>query len=79
MAQLSQAAQLMHNQRSQLSDQQRSALDAVGQALSQSQPLQGTGQALQNGNLGDAANQLQNLARRMEGGQLTQEQLESMI
>ncbi|MCS6870774.1 MAG: CvpA family protein [Anaerolineae bacterium] len=79
VAQLSQAAQLMHNQRSQLSDQQRSALDAVGQALSQSQPLQGTGQALQNGNLGDAANQLQNLARRMEGGQLTQEQLESMI
>ncbi|PJF31423.1 MAG: hypothetical protein CUN51_03575 [Candidatus Thermofonsia Clade 1 bacterium] len=78
VAQLLQAAQLMNNQRNQLTDLQRDALRAAGQALSQSQPLQGAGQAMQNGNLSDAANQLQNLSRRVESGQLTQEQLESM-
>jgi hypothetical protein len=78
VAQLSQAAQLMRNERSQLTDQQRAALQSAGQALSQSQPTQGAGQAMQNGNLGDAANQLQNLSRRVENNQLTQEQIESM-
>ncbi|MFN7209330.1 MAG: hypothetical protein ACK4P1_02925, partial [Aggregatilineales bacterium] len=78
VAQLSQAAQLMNSARQQLTEQERSALRAAAQALSQSQPTQGLGQALQNGNLGDAANQLQSLSRRVESGQLTQEQLESM-
>ncbi|MFQ3536652.1 MAG: hypothetical protein SNJ58_12320 [Aggregatilineales bacterium] len=78
VAQLSQAAQLMSNERSQLTDQQRSALRTAGQALSQSQPTQGAGQAMQNGNLGDAANQLQGLSRRVESGQLTEEQLREM-
>lgn len=79
VAQLSQAAQLMNNERSQLSEQERAALRAAGQALNRSQPTQGAGQAMQNGNLGDAANQLQNLSRRVESNQLTQEQIQSMI
>jgi hypothetical protein len=78
VAQLSRAAQLMNNERSQLTDQQRAALQSAGRALSQSQPTQGAAQAMQNGDLGDAAVQLQSLSRRVEDGQLTQEQIKSM-
>ncbi len=79
VAQLSQAAQQMNQARQQLTPQERAALQAAGQALSQSQPTQGAGQAMQNANPGDAANQLQNLAQRVENNQLTQEQIEGMI
>ncbi|MBO9310282.1 MAG: hypothetical protein J7551_10935 [Chloroflexi bacterium] len=78
VAQLSQAAQQMNNARSQLTDRQRAALRSAGRALSQSPPMQGAAQAMQNGNLGDAAVQLQSLSRRVRDGQLTRAQIESM-
>ncbi|MCC7447736.1 MAG: hypothetical protein IT324_09980 [Anaerolineae bacterium] len=76
VAALSQAAQKLNSAAQQLTPQQKAAAQEAGQALGQAQTTQGVGQALQNGKLGEAASQLQNLGQRVGNGQMTQQQMQ---
>ncbi|MCC7209441.1 MAG: hypothetical protein IT323_19180 [Anaerolineae bacterium] len=74
VAELTQATQELGALGQQMSEEQRRALSGAGDALNESAMTQGAAQALREGNLAEAAGELQQLARQAGGGQMTTQQ-----
>lgn len=74
VAELTQAAQELGALGQQISEEQRRALSGAGDALNESAMTQGAAQAMQAGDLAEAAGELQQLAQQAGGGQMTAQQ-----
>jgi hypothetical protein len=74
VAELKNTADQLSKKEESLTEAQKKAAALGAEALNESQPTQAAGKALENGDLGDAAKQLDSLAERMADGQLSPEQ-----